>query len=230
VQLRRLDNEQSFFLLPDPAASFSATAFTSVPVATFSGYALATVFTNGIPSASTYVLLVPPPPTPSRVVSRKLHNGAPFDITLPLTGNPGIECRSGGGTNVYQVVFTFPSSVTFTNAAVTAGAGSVSGSSGSGTTAVTVNLTGVTNAQRITVTLSSVDNGMSTGDVAMTMGVLIGDTNGDGTVNSADIGQTKSQSGNAVSATNFREDVNLDGSVNSSDIGLVKSKSGSALP
>ena len=40
--------------------------------------------------------------------SRKLHSGAPFDINLPLTGTSGIECRSGGATNDYQVVFTFP--------------------------------------------------------------------------------------------------------------------------
>ena len=50
VQLRRLDNEQSAFHLSDPAATFSATAFTSVPVPLFSGYAMVTVFTNGIPS------------------------------------------------------------------------------------------------------------------------------------------------------------------------------------
>ena len=92
---------------------------------------------------------------PTQVVSRKLHGGAPFDITLPLTGNSGIECRSGGASNDYQVVFTFPSASYFHFAAVTAGAGSVSGSSGSGTRCFTVNLTGVTNAQRITLTLST---------------------------------------------------------------------------
>jgi hypothetical protein len=72
------------------------------------------------------------PPTPNAVVSRKLHNGVPFDINLPPTGSLGIECRSGGATNDYQIVFTFPTSVTFTNASVTAGVGSVSGNSGSG--------------------------------------------------------------------------------------------------
>jgi hypothetical protein len=95
---------------------------------------------------------------------------------------------------------------------------------------VTVNLTGITNAQTITVTLSAVNNGTTTGNVSVPMGVLVGDTDGDGAVNSADIGQTKAQSGNAVSASNFREDVNLDGNINASDVGLVKSKSGTALP
>ena len=92
-------------------------------------------------------LTVTGPLAPTQVVSRKLHGGVPFDIPLPPTGNAGIECRSGGATNDYQVVFTFPSTVTFSGAAVTAGAGSVSSTSGSGTTAVSVNLTGISNAQ-----------------------------------------------------------------------------------
>jgi hypothetical protein len=59
---------------------------------------------------------------------------------------------------------------------------------------------------------------------------LLGDTTADGFVNSADISQTKSQSGQAVGGSNFREDVNADGFLNSADISLVKSKSGTALP
>jgi hypothetical protein len=62
------------------------------------------------------------------------------------------------------------------------------------------------------------------------MGVLAGDTNADRSVNSADITQTKSQSGQAVTGSNFREDLNVDGSINSADITLVKSKSGTGLP
>ncbi len=116
------------------------------------------------------------PPIPTQVVSRKLHSGAPFDIILPLAGNSGIECRSGGATNDYQLVFTFPSAVTFTGASVTAGAGTVSSTSGSGATAVALNLTGVTNAQRIAVRLSGVSNGASSGNVDVPMGVLLGDS------------------------------------------------------
>ncbi|MEP6685842.1 MAG: dockerin type I domain-containing protein [Verrucomicrobiota bacterium] len=170
-------------------------------------------------------------PAASAVVSRKIHGGAgPFDINLPLTGAPGIECRSGGATNDYEVVFTFPGNVTFTSAAVTTGAGAVNTSSGSGTPTVTVDLTGITSAQTITVTLSGVNNGSSTGNVAVQMGVLVGDTNGSGGVNAADIGQTKSQSGNAATAANFRTDINASGSVEAADIGLVKSRSGQSLP
>jgi uncharacterized repeat protein (TIGR03803 family) len=167
----------------------------------------------------------------AQFVSRKIHGGTgAFDITLPLTGNSGIECRSGGANNDYQMVFTFPGSVTFTSAAFTAGTGTVSGTSGNATNTVTVNLTGVTNAQRITVTLMGVNDGNTTADVPVSMGVLVGDTTANGAVDSSDIAQTQSQSGQPVTADNFREDVTVNGAINSSDIALVQSRSGTALP
>src|SRR5205807_3793057 len=99
------------------------------------------------------------PPTPTQVVSRKIHGSAgPFDINLPLTGNVGVECRSGGATNDYQMIINFANPVTVGSAAVTSGTGSVSSFSGNGSQ-VTVNLTGVTNVQRITVTLFNVNDG-----------------------------------------------------------------------
>ncbi len=172
----------------------------------------------------------PAAPVPSQVVSRKLHGAVPFDIDLPLNGNVGIECRSGGASNVYQVVLTFPAAVTFTSASVTSGTGSVSSSTGSGTTAVTVNLTGVTNAQRITVTLVGVSNASGTGNLGVPMGVLVGDTNGNGSVSSSDVAQTKSRSGQTADGSNFQSDVNTSGSINASDVAQVKAQSGTTLP
>jgi Dockerin type I domain/FG-GAP repeat len=95
-----------------------------------------------------------------------------------------------------------------------------------------VNLTDVTNAQVITVGVSNVTDsvGNFSSTVSASMGILAGDTNGDSVVNSADISQTKSQSGEAVTAANCREDVNIDGFINSADVSLVKSRSGTALP
>jgi len=61
------------------------------------------------------------------------------------------------------------------------------------------------------------------------MRVLIGDTNADRSVDSADISQVKSQSGNPITSSNFREDLNGDGFIDSADIAFVKSKSGTAL-
>jgi hypothetical protein len=168
------------------------------------------------------------------IVSRKTHTGVgPFDVNLlPPTGI-GIECRNGQpATGNHTMVFTFASPLTsVASAMVTGGTGSISSSSINGVEYI-VNLTGVSNAQRLTVTLTGITDtaGNSTPTLATTMGVLLGDTNADTAVNSADISQTKSQSGKAVGSSNFREDLNVDGSLNSADISLVKSKSGTALP
>ena len=141
----------------------------------------------------------------------------------------------GGGANsdTHQVVLTFAQPVTFTGASVTPASGKtaqVIGTSGTGTSVVTVDLGNVSNAQTITIKLAEVTGAGSTVDISVPMGVLLGDTNADRSVNSSDIGQTKSQSFHPVVQGNFREDVNVDGAINSSDIGLVKSKSFTALP
>jgi hypothetical protein len=166
---------------------------------------------------------------PTSVVSRLTHGSAgQFDINLPLSGPPGIECRSGGSSGAYQIVLTFPHAVTVTSYAVS-GAASVATTSTSNNT-VTVNLTGVADAQTITITLFGVTDGVNRSDVSVPMAVLVGDTTGNGLVNSSDISQTQSQSGQPVTATNFREDVTVDGFINSSDISLVQMKSGTTVP
>src|SRR6202023_2201993 len=177
-----------------------------------------------------YVRVAPGAPMAQSAFSRKTHGGAgTFDVPLPLTGNVGIECRSGGATNDYQMIVNFASSVTGQSASVTSGTGSVSSFSVSGSQ-VTVNLTGVTNVQRITVTLHNVNDGTTTGDVPVSMGVLIGDVNGNAVVNSSDVSLTKSQVGAPVTGSNFREDVNANGTISATDVALVKSKVGTALP
>jgi uncharacterized delta-60 repeat protein len=169
-------------------------------------------------------------PMAQSAFSRKTHGAAgTFDVPLPLTGNVGVECRSGGATNDYQMIFNFANSVTVGSASVTSGTGSVSSFSVSGSQ-VTVNLTGVTNVQRITVTLINVNDGTHMGNVSVSMGVLIGDVNGNAVVNASDVSLTKSQVGQAVSSSNFREDVNANGLINSVDVAQVKANVGTALP
>ena len=63
------------------------------------------------------------------------------------------------------------------------------------------------------------------------MRVLAGDTNGNGSVSASDVAQVKAQSGQTVTAANFRLDVNASGgSISASDVSLVKSKSGNTVP
>ena len=165
-------------------------------------------------------------PTPSAVVSRKVHGAAgTFDVNLPLAGT-GIEPRASAG-GVYQMVFTFPTPVTFTGASVTAGPGMVTSSSGSGTATVTVNLSGLVSTQRTTVTLANVNGA---GNVSVQMGVLIGDDNGNGSVNAGDVSLAKSRIGQILDATNFKSDINANGTINAGDVSQIKVNIGTGLP
>jgi hypothetical protein len=165
------------------------------------------------------------------ISSIKSHGGINFGVDLPLNGS-GIECRSGGTDGTYLLVFDFLNPITSVDGAtVSAGTGSISSKqiiNGN----YLVNLTGVSNAQRIAVTLTNVHDSAGNALPSLTaiMGVLVGDTTANGAVNSSDIAQTQSQSGQAVTQSNFREDVTINGSINSSDVALVQSKSGTGLP
>ena len=169
----------------------------------------------------------------TNVVSRKVHGGTSYDVLLPLLGDTGIESRSGGANGDHTLIFTFANALTRVGGvSITSGTGTVSSSgiAANGRDYV-VNLTGVSDAQRITVTLTDVeDAGGTASSVAASMAVLLGDSTANGVVNASDIGQTKAQSGQAVTTSNFRNDVTVNGAINSSDIGLVKSRSGNGLP
>ena len=75
VQLLSLANEQTLFLPVDAVAGWSNTSFTSTPITLMTtsssgfpiGHALVTVFTNGIPSQSKFVIgaAATPAPTPT---------------------------------------------------------------------------------------------------------------------------------------------------------------------
>ena len=178
---------------------------------------------------------------PVSVVSRKIHGGTlQADIILPLTGQRGVECRSPGQTGTagvdYKVVFTFENDI------VPGGCGTTSTPGGSvvaGPTAkqCTVNLTGISNAQYITVTLNGVVDSATgnVGNVFRTMGLLVGDVNGDvpnatGIVDSGDVFLVRQQAGQATTLSNFRKDINANGLIDSGDVFLTRQKTGSQLP
>jgi hypothetical protein len=164
-------------------------------------------------------------------VSRKMHGVlGPFDIPLPVVGEPGVECRSSGGN--HTLVFAFTNSVVSGNATVTSGVGAVAGSPTFSANTMTVNLSGVADVQTITVTLSNVTDSFAQvlPNTPVSMNVLSGDTNGNKSVTATDIGIVKGQSGAAVTAANFRQDLAPNGAISASDIGLVKSRSGTTVP
>ena len=169
------------------------------------------------------------------VVSRKVHGMAgTFDVDLPLTGPQGVECRSGGANGNYTLVFTFANALAGVGgASVTSGSGSVS-SSAIGTDAhqYIVDLSGVGNAQYLTVSLTNVTDsaGNSSSAVSATMGVLVGDVNASGVVTSGDTNLCKAQALQPVTSANFRNDVNASGSITTGDVNLIKQNALTQLP
>ena len=137
--------------------------------------------------------------------------------------------RAGGN---YTLVVTFSNTMVSGNASVTGGAGSVAGSPTFSGHTMTINLTGVTDAQTLTVSLTNLTDGFSQvlPSVALGASFLVGDTNGDRFVNAGDALQTRNRSGQATDGTNFRSDVNTDGFVNSGDTTVVRARSGTSLP
>jgi hypothetical protein len=187
------------------------------------------------------VTCLPIPPLAS-VVSRKVHGTAgQKDILLPpapfsATNPRGVECRTAGNTGTtgfdYKVVFTFLNNITNCGTAGTTGGTVVAGP---GANQCTENLNGLPNAQYTTVTLNGVSDvaGNGPAPVSAIMGLLVGDVNASGLVNSTDTSQTQAQSGQPVTGDlgtgNYRKDVNANGLINSTDTSAVQSKSGTGL-
>jgi uncharacterized repeat protein (TIGR03803 family) len=156
-----------------------------------------------------------------------------FAIDLPLTGTPGIEDRrSSGGT--YSLTLTFSNNLTSV-----AGVASSCGTVVSGVIDSTnphqfiVSLTGVfCNAQDVTVTLTNVQDDQSNtlASASATMGLLLGDVDGDGSVTMADVTLVRASLGQTVNATNFRRDINPDGTINHMDVSRAKHSVGTSLP
>jgi hypothetical protein len=177
-----------------------------------------------------YDLIPPPPVQLTGVVSRKVHGSTgTFDVDLPFTGNPGIECRSGGANGDYTLVFTFAKTLTNVGGArVTSGTGLVSSSNIDSDDAhnCIVNLTGVANAQHITVTLSSVTDsaGNFSSSVIGTIGVLIGDVNASGRVDAADASLVRQQTLQPITSSN------ASGRIDAADVSIARQQTLTSLP
>jgi uncharacterized delta-60 repeat protein len=114
-----------------PDGKIVAVGFNATPTNNFSEFALA----RYLGSSGSLSL--------TSAVSRKTHGSAgTFDVPLPLTGEPGVECRSSTGH--HTLVFTFSTDVVSGSASVTSGIGNVSGNPIFADNTMTVNLTGVT--------------------------------------------------------------------------------------
>jgi hypothetical protein len=109
------------------------------------------------------------------------------------------------------------------------GTGSVSAAVASGNQ-IFVNLTGVTNAQRLSVNLFGVNDGTKTADYSVQMGVLLGDVNARGIVDGNDVSAVQSQTRQPVTNANFREDVNASGLIDGNDVSITQGQTRTSLP
>jgi len=158
---------------------------------------------------------------PLSAVSRKTHGTAgTFDVALPLSGTLGIECRSGGTpTGNHTIVVHFPTAISAVASATCAGNAATTSRSGND---VTVNCTGVPNAQTVAINLLGVNDGTNVGNVSIPMGVLLGDVNASGVVTSGDTNLCKQQALQPVTSANFRDDINASGAITTGDVNLIK--------
>jgi hypothetical protein len=168
------------------------------------------------------------------VVSEKIHGDAgTFDIDL--TSGNAVECRSGGETGDYTLVFTFANPLTsVAGASVTGATGHVNSSAidpGDPHNYI-VNLTGVSNAQVVTVSLAGVADSFGNVSAAVTasMGVLLGDANASRRVDAADVSLVRQQTLQPVNNANFREDINTSGRIDAADVSIARQQTLTSLP
>jgi hypothetical protein len=179
-----------------------------------------------------------PTTPPLGSLSSRLTHGSfgNFDVDLPQVGVRGVECRSGGAGDNYKLVFSFSNNLASVGSLTSGGTGTVTGSAmGPFPNQFTVSITGLTTTHNFTATLMNVlDAEGNSGDVAVTMGVLIGDVNANGVMTNADVSLVKARvaAGGSVDSSNFRDDVNANGVITNADVSITKAQvaAGAQLP
>jgi hypothetical protein len=163
--------------------------------------------------------------------SRKSQGGKNFDVDLPLTGKLAVECRSGGAQGNFTLVLRFTNKLNSVGSASVTGVGSVSGTPTINGNTMTVNLTGVANAQKIIVTINNVaDASRTLAKATVPVGILLGDVDANKTVDSKDVNAVSGKVGASLSQTTFRDDVNVDGTINQTDVSITQNQLGTFIP
>jgi hypothetical protein len=178
-------------------------------------------------------------------VSRKSHGAAgTFDIPLPLTGSHGLECRTGPTAGAHNIIVAFQNNLTavasLSATATTTGGmttlptptGGIINDAQGQPRLYSVNLTGVPDGSRVSLTLHGVaDTAGSSGDITIPMDVLLGDANASGRTDNGDAIVVRNRSGVVPTDTaTARADINCSGRVDNGDAIVIRNRSGQALP
>jgi hypothetical protein len=198
--------------------------FDTYAVTLFVDFALTALTLEGPPG--------PLPPALTGVVSRKQHAAAAWDLTLnQLAVDPAIEPRTGGAGGDHTVAFVFDKPVTDGTATVTEGTATVGVPTFSGNEMV-VPLTGVTDAQYVTVAVSGVvaADGGTGGSGSIRIGFLLGDVNQNRVVTLSDLLQVSAQIAQPVAVANFLKDIDASGNLTTADLAIANAQLTKALP
>ena len=163
-------------------------------------------------------------------VSRKVHGGAgTFDLPLGVVvTNPTTEPRAGP---THTIVFTFQNAVTAAGTVTVTEGTATAGAPTFGGNELVVPLTGVTNAQYVTVDVTNVAlAGGGTGAGTVRIGFLVGDVNQNRVVTVADLGLVNVQLAQPVTAANYLKDVNTTGTLSVADKGITNANLTTSLP
>jgi hypothetical protein len=193
---------------------------------------------TGVPPSVSYsVTVIDPEADPAPVApvlqgraSRKAHGAAgTFDLPLPSTpANPTTEPRTGPA---YTIIFTFDKPVVGGTASVVEGTASV-GVPTFSANEMRVPLTGVANAQYVTVSVSGVAaaDGGSGGSGSVRVGFLLGDVTQNRAVAVSDVAQVNAAIAQPVTASNYLKDLNASGTLTVADKATANANVTRALP
>jgi hypothetical protein len=226
--LVELFNGSSWSIVPSTDTSSSSDLLTSVTCVSTSQCWAAGASANSLGYDQTLIEEYSPTIPPLLGVASRITHGSAgtFNINLPITGTPGIECRSSGGN--YSILFTFANDILGCGSPGTTGGSVVHGPNAN---QCTENLTGVTNQQYVNVALNGVfDAQRNNGNVTVPMGVLIGDVNGSHRVDAADVSLIRQQTLQPITSSNFREDINASGRIDAADVSIARQQTLTSLP
>ncbi|MBL8521835.1 MAG: choice-of-anchor D domain-containing protein, partial [Betaproteobacteria bacterium] len=197
------------------------------------------VATNAIGSsppstASNSVTPAAPTITLQSVQSKKTHGSAGDQLLavaqgIPITGAITIEPRDARRGHTLIFDFGTPISAAGSAGAIDNAAQPIGMAypRAVGNT-IEVTLIGIPDNRRVTVQLSGI-NGFGT--AAVSLGFLVGDVNGTGKVNGADVSAVKSRvTPSTVNASNFKFDLNQNGVIDAGDLMMVKGRAGWMIP
>jgi hypothetical protein len=142
--------------------------------------------------------------------------------------NPTTEPREGPAQ---KIVFDFGKPITAATVAISEGTAVAAAPTFSGNTVI-VSLTGVTNAQYVTVALSNVTSadGGTGGAGSVRIGFLVGDVNQSRAVTVADVALVNAAVAHPVTASNYLKDINASGALTGADKEIANANGAKALP